>query len=88
MITVLAGGVGAAKFLQGLVEVVDPHEVTIIGNTGDDIDLHGLHISPDLDIVTYSLAAINNTEQGWGVQGDTFHTLEMLGRYGHPTWFN
>jgi LPPG:FO 2-phospho-L-lactate transferase len=87
-ITVLAGGVGAAKFLQGLVEVVDPHEVTIIGNTGDDIDLHGLHISPDLDIVTYTLAGINNAEQGWGIQGDTFHTLEMLGRFGHPTWFN
>jgi LPPG:FO 2-phospho-L-lactate transferase len=88
MITVLAGGVGAAKFLQGLVEVVDPREVTIIGNTGDDIDLHGLHISPDLDIVTYTLAGIHDPEQGWGVQGDTFHTLEMLGRYGHPTWFN
>jgi LPPG:FO 2-phospho-L-lactate transferase len=88
MITVLAGGVGAAKFLQGLVEVVDPREVTIIGNTGDDIDLHGLHISPDLDIVTYTLAGIHNAEQGWGIQGETFHTLAMLGRYGHPTWFN
>jgi LPPG:FO 2-phospho-L-lactate transferase len=88
MITVLAGGVGAAKFLQGLVEVVDPHQVTIIGNTGDDIDLHGLHISPDLDIVTYTLAGMHQAEQGWGIQGDTFHTLEMLGRYGHPTWFN
>ena len=88
MITVLAGGVGAAKFLQGLVEVVDPREVTIIGNTGDDIDLHGLHISPDLDIVTYTLAGIHDAEQGWGVQGDTFHALEMLGRYGHATWFN
>jgi LPPG:FO 2-phospho-L-lactate transferase len=88
MITVLAGGVGAAKFLQGLVEVVDPRQVTIIGNTGDDIDLHGLHLSPDLDIVTYTLAGIYHVEQGWGIQGDTFHTLEMLGRYGHPTWFN
>src|ERR671922_3055577 len=88
MITVLAGGVGAAKFLQGLVEVVDPHQVTIIGNTGDDIDLHGLHISPDLDIVTYTLAGIHHVEQGWGIRGDTFHTLEMLGRYGHPTWFS
>jgi LPPG:FO 2-phospho-L-lactate transferase len=88
MITVLAGGVGAAKFLQGLVEVVDPQELTIIGNTGDDIDLHGLHISPDLDIVTYTLAGISHAEQGWGIQGDTFHTVEMLGRYGHPTWFN
>jgi LPPG:FO 2-phospho-L-lactate transferase len=88
MITVLAGGVGAAKFLQGLVEVVDPQEVTIIGNTGDDIDLHGLHISPDLDIVTYTLAGISHPDQGWGIWEDTFHTLEMLGRYRHPTWFN
>jgi LPPG:FO 2-phospho-L-lactate transferase len=88
MITVLAGGVGAAKFLQGLVEVVDPREVTIIGNTGDDIELHGLHISPDLDIVTYTLAGLHHAEQGWGIRGDTFHALAMLGRYGHPTWFN
>jgi LPPG:FO 2-phospho-L-lactate transferase len=88
MITVLTGGVRAAKFLLGLVEVVDPHEVTIIGNTADDIDLHGLHISPDLDIVTYTLAGIHHADQGWGIRGDTFHTLEMLGRYGHPTWFH
>jgi LPPG:FO 2-phospho-L-lactate transferase len=88
MIAVLAGGVGAAKFLQGLVEVVEPHELIIIGNTGDDIDLHGLHISPDLDIVTYTLAGLHHAEQGWGIRGDTFHALEMLGRYGHPTWFN
>jgi LPPG:FO 2-phospho-L-lactate transferase len=88
MITVLAGGVGAAKFLQGLVEVVDPQDITIISNTGDDIDLHGLHISPDIDIVTYTLAGISHPERGWGIAGDTFHTLEMLGRYGHPTWFN
>jgi LPPG:FO 2-phospho-L-lactate transferase len=88
MITVLAGGVGAAKFLQGLVEVVDPQELIIIGNTGDDIDLHGLHISPDLDIVTYTLAGLHHADQGWGLRGDTFHALEMLGRYGHATWFN
>jgi LPPG:FO 2-phospho-L-lactate transferase len=88
MITVLAGGVGAAKFLQGLVEVVDPHELIIVGNTGDDIHLHGLHISPDLDIVTYTLAGLHDADQGWGMRGDTFHALEMLGRYGHATWFN
>ena len=88
MIAVLAGGVGAAKFLQGLVEVVDPHDITIISNTGDDIDLHGLHISPDIDSVLYTLAGISRPDQGWGIQGDTFHTLELLGRYGHPTWFN
>ncbi len=69
MITVLAGGVGAAKFLQGLVEVVDPREVTIIGNTGDDIDLHGLHISPDLDIVTYTLAGMHRRRPRMGDSG-------------------
>jgi LPPG:FO 2-phospho-L-lactate transferase len=88
MIIVLAGGVGSAKFLQGLVEVVAPDDLTIIGNTGDDIDLHGLHISPDLDIVTYTRAGMHHVEQGWGLRDDTFHALEMLGRYGHPTWFN
>jgi LPPG:FO 2-phospho-L-lactate transferase len=88
MITVLAGGVGAAKFLQGLVEVVDPRNITIISNTGDDIDLYGLHISPDIDIVLYTLAGISHPDQGWGIKADTFHTLEMLGRYGHQTWFN
>jgi len=88
MIAVLAGGVGAAKFLQGLVEVVAPQDITIISNTGDDIDLHGLHISPDVDIVIYTLAGLHHAEQGWGLQSDTFHTLAMLGRYGHPTWFN
>jgi LPPG:FO 2-phospho-L-lactate transferase len=67
---------------------VDPHELIIIGNTGDDIDLHGLHISPDLDIVTYTLAGLHHADQGWGIRGDTFHALEMLGRYGHSTWFN
>jgi LPPG:FO 2-phospho-L-lactate transferase len=88
MITVLAGGVGAAKFLQGLVEVVAPQDITVISNTGDDIDLHGLHISPDIDIVIYTLAGISHPDQGWGIKGDSFHTLEMLGRYGHATWFN
>ncbi len=88
MITVLAGGVGAARFLQGLVKIVPEGEVTVIVNTGDDIQLHGLHISPDLDIVTYTLAGIVDEEKGWGINRDTFHCLEMLKRYGHETWFN
>jgi len=88
MITALAGGVGAARFLQGLVEVVPEEEVTIIGNTGDDIELYGLHISPDLDIVMYTLAGIVDEDKGWGIQGDTFHCLDVLNRYGHETWFN
>ncbi len=88
MITALAGGVGAARFLQGLVKVVPEKIVTVIVNTGDDIELYGLHISPDLDIVMYTLAGIVDGEKGWGIRGDTFQCLNMLQRYGHETWFN
>lgn len=88
MITALAGGVGAARFLQGLIKVVPEEEVTIIGNTGDDLELYGLHISPDLDIVMYTLAGIVDEEKSWGIRGDTFHCLDMLRSYGHETWFN
>lgn len=87
MITALAGGVGAARFLQGLVKLVPEEDLTVIVNTGDDIELYGLHISPDLDIVMYTLAGIVDQEQGWGVKGDTFHCLDMLRRYGFETWF-
>ena len=83
----LAGGVGAARFLQGLIKIVPEREVTVIVNTGDDIQLYGLHISPDLDIIMYTLAGIVNKERGWGIQGDTFHCLETLQRYGYETWF-
>jgi LPPG:FO 2-phospho-L-lactate transferase len=88
MIVALAGGVGAAKFLRGLVEVMPPEELTIISNTGDDIALFGLHISPDIDIVVYTLSGLVDEERGWGVQGDTFTSLAMLRRYGEATWFN
>lgn len=87
-LTCLAGGVGAARFLQGLVRVVPEENVTVIVNTGDDIELHGLRISPDIDIVTYTLAGIVDEEKGWGVKGDTFHCLEALKRYGYEAWFN
>lgn len=88
MITALAGGVGAARFLTGLVKLVNEEELTVIVNTGDDIELYGLHISPDVDIITYTLAGIVDEEKGWGVRGDTFHCLETLGKYGYETWFN
>jgi len=88
VITALAGGVGAARFLQGLVKVVPEEDITVIVNTGDDIELYGLHISPDLDIVMYTLAGIVDEEKGWGVRGDTFYCLDMLRKYGHETWFN
>jgi len=85
-IAALAGGVGAARFLRGLVRAMPATDVVIIGNTGDDEVFHGLHVSPDLDTVTYTLAgAVGPT--GWGLAGDTFRTLEAYGRYGEATWF-
>lgn len=87
MIAVLAGGTGAAKFVRGLLEVVPPETLTLIGNTGDDVELWGLHISPDLDTLMYQLAGLLDEERGWGVRGDTFACLAAIGRYGEPTWF-
>ncbi len=72
-ITALAGGVGASKLLLGLYELMDPADLTIIVNTGDDIVLHGLKISPDLDIVTYTLAGVVDHKKGWGLRAETFH---------------
>ena len=88
MITALAGGVGAARFLTGLVKIVDPKDLSVIVNTGDDIELYGLHISPDLDIVAYTLAGIVDEEKGWGIRGDTFHFLDALKKFNCETWFN
>ncbi len=87
-ITALAGGVGASKLLLGLYEVMDPRDLTIIVNTGDDLILHGLKISPDLDIVTYTLAGIVDMAKGWGIRGETFHALKRLAVYGRANWFN
>ena len=87
-VVVLAGGVGAARFLEGLVRVVSPADITVIVNTGDDMaDFMGLYISPDLDIVAYTLAGIVNAKQGWGIRGDTFRCLDMLKDLGWETWF-
>ena len=88
MITVLAGGVGASRFLQGLVQVMDPAEITVISNTGDDVEMFGLHVSPDTDIVIYSLAGAVNPETGWGLAGDTFTVIDQLQRFGYERWFN
>lgn len=79
---------GAARFLSGLVKLVDPKDLTVIGNTGDDMELYGLHISPDLDIVAYTLAEIVDEAKGWGIKGDTFQFLDALKRFGCETWFN
>src|SRR5436853_501078 len=78
MLTALAGGVGAARFLRGLVDVVDPGDVTVIVNTGDDEEFHGLHVSPDLDTVTYTLADAQNPETGWGLAGESFAAIDAL----------
>lgn len=88
MIAALCGGVGAARFLQGLVQVVDPTDVTAVVNTGDDVVLHGLHVSPDLDTVIYTLAGAISAERGWGLEGETWAAMEALARYrGAVTWF-
>jgi LPPG:FO 2-phospho-L-lactate transferase len=87
-ITALAGGVGASKLLLGLYQEMDPADLTIIVNTGDDIVLHGLKISPDLDIVTYTLAGVVDTKKGWGLRAETFHALKHLAAYGRHNWFN
>jgi len=87
-IVALAGGVGAARFLEGLVRVWPQNRLTVIGNVGDDIEIHGLHISPDLDIVAYTLGGMVDDQKGWGFRDDTFHTQHMLAQYGCQTWFN
>jgi len=88
LITALAGGVGAAKFLTGLATLVKQEDLSVIVNTGDDIELFGLHISPDIDIVAYTLAGIVDERKGWGIKDDSFHCLEMLKKYGLETWFS
>jgi LPPG:FO 2-phospho-L-lactate transferase len=87
-IVALAGGIGASKLLVGLNQSMDPRDLTIVVNTGDDITMHGLAISPDLDIVTYSLAGLVNHETGWGFGDESFRALDQLGVYGRPVWFH
>lgn len=87
MIAALAGGTGAAKLLRGLARLTDPARLLIVGNTGDDLDCWGLHVSPDLDSVTYALAGRLDPGKGWGLQDDTFHCQDAMGRLGAETWF-
>jgi LPPG:FO 2-phospho-L-lactate transferase len=86
-IAVLAGGVGAARFLQGLLAVHRPSDITIISNVGDDCEWFGLHVSPDIDIVLYHLAGLADEERGFGLKGDTYNVLERIAVYGYDTWF-
>ncbi len=96
-VAVLSGGVGAARFLRGVVQVVDPQQVAAVVNTADDTVLHGLSISPDLDTITYTLAGAIDPDRGWGLAGETWAAMEALERYAAvrppssaaaPTWFN
>lgn len=86
-VVALAGGVGGAKLAAGLAEVVAPERLTIVVNTGDDFTHWGLHISPDVDTVMYTLAGEANEATGWGVRGDSFRCMEWMRRHGAPTWF-
>src|SRR5919197_1353095 len=87
-VAALAGGVGAGKFLRGLVRAVAPEGVTVVVNTGDDITVHGLHVSPDLDSVTYWLAGVADRERGWGRAGESFRSTEELRALGaEGAWF-
>ncbi len=87
MIVALAGGTGAAKLLRGLASVTDPARLFVVGNTGDDLEWWGLHVSPDLDSVTYALAGLLDPVRGWGRRDETFHCQDAMARYGHETWF-
>ena len=87
-VAALAGGVGAARFLEGLIDVVPQEDITVISNVGDDEEFFGLHVSPDIDIVIYTLAGSIDPDKGWGLQGETFRALESLKRFGYDTWFN
>ena len=84
----LAGGVGGAKLALGLAKILPPERLVIVVNTGDDEEFHGLHVSPDLDTMAYTLSGLYNPETGWGIAGDSFETLQMLNRLGADTWFN
>jgi LPPG:FO 2-phospho-L-lactate transferase len=85
--TVLAGGTGAAKFLLGLIQVIPQEQIHVIANVGDDVEMWGLHVSPDIDTVLYALAGRLDTERGWGLRQETFRCLAEMNRFGMPSWF-
>jgi LPPG:FO 2-phospho-L-lactate transferase len=86
-IVVLSGGVGGARFVRGLVDVADPAQVTVIGNVGDDLEVLGMHVSPDLDSILYSLADLNDEERGWGRAEETWNALTTVAELGGESWF-
>ena len=86
-VVTLSGGVGGARFLRGVVDVVDPAELTIVGNVGDDVEVLGLHVSPDLDSITYALAGLSDEARGWGRADETWHALGTVAALGGESWF-
>ncbi len=86
-IVVLSGGVGGARFVRGLVDVADPAQVTVVGNVGDDLEVLGVHVSPDLDSILYALADLNDDERGWGRAHETWNALTTVGELGGESWF-
>jgi LPPG:FO 2-phospho-L-lactate transferase len=86
-IAVLSGGVGGARFVRGVVDVADPAAVTVVGNVGDDVEVLGMHVSPDLDSILYALAGLNDELRGWGRAGETWHALETVSTLGGEDWF-
>jgi LPPG:FO 2-phospho-L-lactate transferase len=87
MIVVLSGGVGGARFVRGVVDAVRAADVTVVGNVGDDVEILGLHVSPDLDSLLYALAGLSDDERGWGRAGETWHALETVAALGGEAWF-
>jgi LPPG:FO 2-phospho-L-lactate transferase len=86
-VTCLSGGVGGAKLVRGLYDVLGPGELTVIGNVGDDVEVLGMHVSPDLDSVLYALAELHDEDRGWGRADETWHALEATAAWGGPSWF-
>jgi LPPG:FO 2-phospho-L-lactate transferase len=86
-VVALAGGVGAARLLRGIVRIIPPDRLTVVGNTGDDLIVHGFHVSPDLDTIMYTLSGLEDETKGWGIAEDTFNCLHMLDKLGFETWF-
>ena len=86
-VAVLSGGVGGARFVQGLLDAVDPAGVTVIGNVGDDLEVAGLHVSPDLDTLLYTLGGVGDDERGWGRAGETWNARDTAAALGAETWF-
>src|SRR5690606_19537175 len=84
----LCGGVGGAKLALGLYRILAPGQLTVAINTGDDFEHLGLHVSPDIDTVTYTLSGLNDTERGWGLAGESSNFMAALGRLGGEKWFN